>query len=432
MVTGAIVLFGCGRVGFVALPIDGGGRMDSPEHDAGPRDSGDLPDTFQPDAFQPVDAGPEPYAGPRFVAATDLALTTSSGPFVAVPGGSITFTPGSADDAWVVLLSGELLSTEIAQRVLQVRYLINDVERGIGEQQNEVPGNPTPWAHFDVVTGTTEPQTVRLELSATSGAATIRNGRIIAFPLPVGADLHFAEELATRLVPGGDVWTAGLELAFTPVAAGDYLVLSVVNASEEPTSTSVAVRMVDGSAMTWSEPPMGNNRQFWIPIVFARSLRLNASAQRLAFEGRSLVSGSLRYARIAAFRLDGFDRAQTVEDPAGVVVDTSALTTTSTLVTDAPPTTRDHIVLQCVAVAGATDDPMLMRGRVTELRLDGTAQAGVVRYNTSDSALGSDCVFTALATDRSFRSDNAVATTEPARPVVAFESVIHVLRLHPR
>jgi hypothetical protein len=155
---------GCVRAGFLAITGDSGSGKDGSTNDS--------------------DAAVKPYAGPGFLAAHVSEVTLSSGGPELVPGSTVQFTPGSADEAWLVLMSGRIQSTGTFNRSVTVTYRINGVERGIGEMENEVAGHALPWLQVDAVSGTTTPQKIEVYIGRTGGTATLQQLRVIAFPLP--------------------------------------------------------------------------------------------------------------------------------------------------------------------------------------------------------------------------------------------------------
>lgn len=160
----------------------------------------------------------------QYLKTTVVSASTSSTAFVDVSGGSLVFTPASLTEVWVVLLSGRPKSTfNGAAEAAEVRYLLNGVPRGIGGVSNSAANSGAAWQHFYRVSGTTAPQMVKLQIRDIQAATTtLEDLRVIAFPVPAGADFQYAETNGIQNVAAG-VWSSYQTLSFTPSSAGNYL-----------------------------------------------------------------------------------------------------------------------------------------------------------------------------------------------------------------
>jgi len=370
---------------------------------------------------------PAPWTGPRFVEVTGPSLTTDSDSFVDVPGGSITFTPSSVEEVWLVLTSAQMLSTSTLQGAVEVRQRVDGGERNLASGQNESPDNPLPYFDVDLIRGATGAVTADVQLRARQGTATIRNLRIVAFPLPAGADAEMADAPGAVNVPP-DVPTPLATLAFSPSSPGEYLVLAKLNGSEGPGDVNIRVQFLEGTSELGA---ISNNRSTFAPMLFVQRLSVGPASPPLTLQasGGTMEGATARDARIIAFRLDAFEAAESVEQREWITADSGAVL--STLTTRAPPTTRDYITIQNLRVHSPESDPDATRGRVSEFRRDSEVLTSYVRYNSSSSSIGSDAVFTAVSTDASSEWENAISSNNPAFRVAGTDSVIHALRLAP-
>jgi hypothetical protein len=365
-------------------------------------------------------------------------FSTSSTTFVEIPDGILTFTPRSTAEVWLLLLSAQLSSSLTDQISAEIRYTVNGVERGMGGMQNMAADRPAPWLHLHHVTATVEPQEVRVWLRVADGAYTagVNNLRIVAFPLPSGVDFQFIGDDDTHAVPAS-VWTDFATLSFTPPAPGRYLIMSIVNGSEEPGEDNLGIRVLDPAGTVWPEGSNSgfiNNRWNWTSFLFARVQQLEATPQtyRLQGHGASVSGSTLCYPRVMAFRLDAFEQAESVENLGWSQISSETPQVKSALQSSTPPGPRDHIIIQSMSVTGiGDDDPGLTRERVSEFTADGVVQTRYARVYNNGAPFTSDGLLDAVTVSGSVRYENAAYTTDASLPVNVNESVIHLLRLPP-
>ena len=165
--------------------------------------------------------------------------------------GAVLDLPRSPGVSWLFLVSASLDATTAEQIGVEARYLVDGVERGIGGTQNNQPGLGGPWQHFDVIPGAETPRHITFELrEGLGGTATVRDLRAIAVPLPASAvaGMHYES-----LDPIVDVTsTAPVRVAafpFAPAAAGPYLMLGLVNASDRPGESDVYAQWRDADGI---------------------------------------------------------------------------------------------------------------------------------------------------------------------------------------
>jgi hypothetical protein len=169
------------------------------------------------------------------VEATPAAFSTSSPTFVAVPGATLTIPP-SPGTTWLLLTSATLVSTGVAVVNVEARYLVDGIERGVGESHSTAGAGP--WQHFYVLEGGADPQTVVYELrDRANGISTIDQLHTIAVPLPADAEPHY--------VSRDDVEPVSAQ-ANTPLHAlslgslsGTYVVLLLANGTELPSTANL-------------------------------------------------------------------------------------------------------------------------------------------------------------------------------------------------
>jgi hypothetical protein len=200
-VVACLLLIGCGRFGF-----------------------GD--DATEPDAE--VDA---------FVPLTPLQLivpapfSTTSTVFVDVSNASLTLPP-STGTAWVVMIAATMESPTLSSVTVEARYIVDGVERGMGGTQTSTPGHPGPWQSFAVVTGTSTPQQIQIQLRDASGAGgTLSTLTLVAIPLPPASLVY-----ATNDPPHDITWlTRSLDTTLSLGAlTGDHVFMVLVDVTDLP------------------------------------------------------------------------------------------------------------------------------------------------------------------------------------------------------
>lgn len=215
-------------------------------------------------------------------------LTTTNRAFDPVPGASLTFRPGRS--TWIVMFSGRMRSSEDSDYALEARIMLNGLELDrFGHRTSGVTEN---WAGFFTFTtvppGATE-LTYSMELAAHAGESAISHVRIVAFPLPEGADLHEASLAGDSLLAGDDLSLAKLE--FTPASPGPYIVLARASHSTAPGAGTVQTWLVDEEGEAHPNGPedvhYSNSTGALAPIFLASRRELSAETQTIEIKGSS-------------------------------------------------------------------------------------------------------------------------------------------------
>ena len=364
------------------------------------------------------------------------SYSTASTSFVDVPGGTLTWTPASTSEVWVLLFSAHLESTDTNEVRAEARYVINGTEHGVGGVQNSVSGAGASWVHFYRVTGTTGAQNVQVQLrNNCCGAATISDLQIIAFRVPPNADFRYAETEPVRTVSAAS-FVSVQDLTFTPPSDGNYLVLALANAREFPSSNSIGVRFVDHSGTPWPidtnvaprEGHFDNERDAWFSMFSARVFFLDATSKTFSIEAYpGSIDGEVQYTRIMAFRTDAFDHVESAEDTANTTTTATVPPDVKSVVnTPAPPGPRDHIVIQSLILGAAGSAVESKNAGFERDDVVQTSYAHVIDVRDIQVSFG---FFDAVTTAAALKIENTYSTSNGTYPVDAKESVIHVLRL---
>ncbi|MCK4439824.1 hypothetical protein KAU85_02455, partial [Candidatus Bathyarchaeota archaeon] len=289
--------------------------------------------------------------------AVSSGQSTSKTAWTDVPGASVSFTPSSSSEEWLIFVTSDIRSSRATEDQARFRYDVNGVSRGeTGVQQGTTSTSPIDpynvYFHFSKITEVTSQQTVKFQFQASSGAiAYAKNIHILCIRLDV-ADLEYTEV-------NGDVSITGSQtlatLQFTPSSSGDYIIAFCALLSELPTGAGPETWLDYDSGTSlypdaWSTP---NNRrihtdrdQFEPHGLFARTT-LDTTQHAFRVQTQLRTSGSTstaRDVRIAAFRVDAFDLLEFDEDTA-VASTTGANTVRSVVNTLNPGEQRDYLIL---------------------------------------------------------------------------------------
>jgi hypothetical protein len=197
-----LLLCSCGRLGF--------GSAD------------DAPDDASRPVMQAIEIAP-------------ASFSTSSQTFVPIADATLTIPP-SPGTTWLLLTSATLVSTGVAAVNVEARYLVDGIERGVGESQSTAGAGP--WQHFYVLDGRTDAQTIVYELrEVASGTATIDRLHAIAVPLPANAEPHYAAQDAVQ--PVSALASSPLITLSLGAVSGTYVVLLLANGTELPSSADL-------------------------------------------------------------------------------------------------------------------------------------------------------------------------------------------------
>ena len=322
-----------------------GTHSDFSEQQAGPDETFDALTEEDTSAlkFHQVESSPE-------------QSTTSTG-WVDVSGAVVSFSPGSTDEEWLVLVSADVRSSSMAEDQARFRYVINGEAYGVtGVQQGTMSTTPIApynvYFHFTRVTETTALQTVRFQYQANAGAiAYARNVHVLCLRLDA-AGLQYVEV-------NGDITIMGAQtlatLQFTPPSAGDYIVAYCGLVSELPTGSGAETWLdYDGGSdlypAAWTTPNtrrIHTDRDQFEPHAALAKIGLTAAQHTFRVQSQLGTVGSdstARDVRIAAFRVDAFELLEFDEDIA-VASTTSSSVVRSTVTTADPGGERSYLVL---------------------------------------------------------------------------------------
>ena len=351
-----------------------------------------------------------------------------------IPGGELRIVPSGPADRWVILLSANL-SSQSGSDSVEVQYFVDGTLRGVGGIQNTVADRGASWQHFYLATGIASPYVVTVQSREKIGIpfyATVADLQIIAFRVPAGADLHYAENNGLQAVPG-TAWNSYLNLNVTPSAMGDYLIFATASTTELPNNGGLLLRLQDPAAAFWPIDD-GVNRHFlndrspWWSFFVARRQNLSPPGPHTyTIQGTSAVSGGgqMQYQRIMAFRTDAFELYEGVENTGASATTSTTPVVKSTLATTAPPGHRDYLVIQSeyiYAASTATDE------RRAGLEHDNVEQSSYRHTFNNGATRVAYAYFDRVTTDASVLYENTFSTSNAAYTVNSKESVIHTLR----
>jgi len=274
-----------------------------------------------------------------------------------VPGATVSFTPNSPSEEWLVFVTADIKSSSTLEDQARFRYVVNGVPMGeTGVQQgttSTVPIDPyNVYFHFSRITGVASEQNVKFQFRVPTGmTAYARNVNILCIRLD-SAGLEYAEVNGDTPINGTDTLAT---LEFTPPAQGDYIVAYSGSVSDLP---------VGAGAETWLDYDFGNGsypnpwvqpnawrietdmHQFEPHGLFMRA-NLTATMHTFRVLARLRLAGdtsTARDVRIAAFRTDAFDLLEYSEDTGVIGTSQANVVRSAVNVTD-PGEPRDFLVL---------------------------------------------------------------------------------------
>jgi hypothetical protein len=255
-------------------------------------------------------------------------ISTSNTEWIDVSGATVSFTPRSLSEEWMVFVTADIRSNQLTENQARFRYIINDVPRGeTGVQQGTTgatPINPyNSYFHFSKIAGVTAQQTVTFQFQASSGAtAYARNVHLLCIRLD-WAGLEYAEINGDTLITGNQTVVS---LQFTPITAGDYIVAYCALLSEIPIDAGVET-WLDYDSGTYSYPDpwstpntrrIHTDRDQFEPHGVLSRVNLNTSLHTFNVKAQLRTEGdtsTARDVRIVAFRVDSFALFEFDEDP---------------------------------------------------------------------------------------------------------------------
>jgi hypothetical protein len=368
-----------------------------------------------------------------------------SSTWTAVTGCSLTLTPGSTSENWVVIATGQVRSSSTADpQAAHVRMRVQStVEAEAGVQNNPANG-AAGFFMMDRITGTTASQTIDVQAQdpfADGSTTTVEQCSITAFRVPSGADFRWSEvnnDTASANCPDTPN-TDILQHQFTPSAAGDYLFITSHVAYEFPGGVNILSWVIYPSGarapLFDTQDAWGSTRDARQSYVSMRKETLAASQQTLKITCDGSTGGStIQWAKVASFRTDAFAASYHDEDVAeltGVV--SSAWATRSTVTQAAPAASSEFLVLGTISGCDVSATPGPQAGM--RFREDSAIQGDSVwgiDATCNNSGFHNTFQWVEPYTTASARTwDNQYQSTDNATEARFAESAIHVLRFFP-
>ncbi|MDQ1279719.1 MAG: hypothetical protein QG670_981, partial [Thermoproteota archaeon] len=309
--------------------------------------------------------------------------TTSITSWQNVPGATVSFTPRSSTEEWLVIVTADIRSNSVLENQAQFRYIINAQPEGeTGVMQGTTSSNPIDpynvYFHFSKVTGTTSQQTVKFQFQASSGrTAYTRNVHILCIRLD-WAGLQYTEFNGDTIINGTVASPQTLvNLQFTPSSSGNYIVMySSLISKGTWAGAETWLNYDNGTAKypnAWTTP---NTRRIhtdyaqFEPHGIFMNLTLSTSPHSLKVQSQLRTAGDTSIARdvrIAAFRIDAFDSLESKQD-IGVSSTTGSTTVRSSVTTANPGEQRDYLILAGIETISSGTTNREAGG----IRIDGT------------------------------------------------------------
>jgi len=284
--------------------------------------------------------------------------STTNTAWTDVPGASITFTPSSLTEQWLILVTADIRSSSTSENRARFRYNINGASKGeTGVQQGTTSTFPiTPYNvyfHFSRITGVAFQQTVKFQFQASLGSTAYANNIHILCIRLDPADLKYTEVNGDTFITGSQTLAT---LQFTPPSSGDYIISYCALVSELPTGPGGAETWLDYDSGinlypdAWSTPNtrrIHSDRSQFEPHGLFTKVNLNMTSHTFRVQAQLRTAGetsTARDVRIAAFRVDAFDLLECDEDTA-VSSTTGANIVRSVVTTSNPGEQRDYLIL---------------------------------------------------------------------------------------
>lgn len=305
--------------------------------------------------------------------------STTSATFVDVPGASVTFTPSTTAEIWLVFVTGVLRSNNTAEVAAEMQLDINGTVADLWGHQNNTASTPNGAGFMIIerITGTVASQTVKAQFRAAAGTTFVDDVRIIVTKLPSNADFQYTESDGIVGTTGSNVQVASL--TWTPGSVGDYILIGKMSHHEFPSgSTSQAWATMDATTLH-PDAPAGVHqsmaRDAWNPMCVAWRENLSAASHTLDLRFTSGASGAEssehRYRKLMAFRADAFDEVSYSEALAQSTTTATTFQTKDSLAVARPPEPRDYLVIQSARISGT--DTAGTSQKAGELRVAGSA-----------------------------------------------------------
>jgi hypothetical protein len=373
-------------------------------------------------------------------------FATTAYPWTAVTGCSLSFTPGSTTENWLVIATGQVRdsSTGEAQEA-HVRLRVGGTVEAEGGVQSNPANAETGFFMMHRITGTTALQNIDVQAQDPFNnltTTTVEQCSITAFRIPSNADFQWTEvDGAIGNCP--DAGATILTHQFTPSSAGDYLYIVSFASFENPGGSTNKTWIDYPIAVT--DAPDFNTEEAWSngrdprqTYVSIREEILPASLQTLSVvcdgSGGTApdIDSTMRWAKVASFRLDAFEADYHDEDLTEVPLITSNVWTThSTLTQAAPAGSREFIMLG--TISGCTNDANPGPQHGMRFREDSTVQGdsvwGVNRDCGYTNGFHNSFQWVEPYTTASAKIwDNQYQSTDNLTEARFAESAIHVLQ----
>lgn len=182
------------------------------------------------DGTDSADASDAGDAGEPSIEPLELVIplySTSSTTFTPIPGATIEIPP-SPGRRWLLLTRASLYSSSLDQNSVEIRYVVDGIERGIGGAHNHELGKGGPWQHLYAFDGGTSPITIGFELrDALATTATVEELRAVVVPLPEGSSSIYASADAEQILTSTTFVPTAVLSAPVSSAAYVFFVLAV-------------------------------------------------------------------------------------------------------------------------------------------------------------------------------------------------------------
>lgn len=314
-------------------------------------------------------------------------VSTTASDFQDVPGSEVTFTPGSASENWLVLLTGLASNSAGFECALNINGATRDIWGHTIFRDGEI--NFAPFFIFDLITGTSTTQTVKAQYRKLSGGTTIvKEVRLVVCQIPSGADVQYLSSDISVETTGASAEIANL--TFTPSSAGNYACLYKVGHSELPSTNTSVVWFEDAAGQKRPEAPSGvhasNSKDSQVPISGICRNALTATPTTFRLRCTSSAGGvepsTHTYRKILVFREDAFDYVGYAEDLGESSTTATTFQLKNSLTVPAPAGPADLVTVQALRISG--DASGRARWRVASLRRDS------VSLLTSNHAVDAD------------------------------------------
>jgi parallel beta-helix repeat protein len=368
-------------------------------------------------------------------------FATTAYPWTAVSGCSLSFTPGSTSENWLVIATGQVRSTNTSDpQEAHVRLRVGGTVEGEGGVQNSPADAESGFFMMHRITGTTALQNIDVQAQDpfnNLSTTTVEQCSITAFRIPANADFQWTDVdgASGNCLDTPD--TTILTHAFTPSSAGDYLFINSFVHIENPGGATNKAWITYPSAV---EAPDFNTENAWgiardarQSLVSMRKETLGASLQTLTFTCDGSTSNStMLWAKSAAFRVDAFGAAYHGENLTEVTGVTSSTWTTHTSVTQTAPSVSSEFIM-LGTISGCTNSTASGPQHGLQFREDSTVQGdsvwGITRDCTYNEAFHNSFQWVEPYTTASAKTwDNQYQSTDGITEARFAESAIHVLQ----